>query len=145
MQIRYFSKVPYLSFFDFGSNKGLCPLFQSPLFEVSTVLDQLTNKVVTCNNLSSESMEKNSMQWNRNADLNNKHITGTMTWHKNRLFILGNPEIIPQRSKVKRSFNVTTYGSQVEWLGTSSTDFCFNLINTQTKFIWLIMIINKLR
>ena len=27
MQIRYFSKVPYLKFFDFGSNKGLCPLF----------------------------------------------------------------------------------------------------------------------
>ena len=37
MQIRDFSKVPYLSFFDFGSNKGLCPLFQSPLFGVSSV------------------------------------------------------------------------------------------------------------
>ena len=31
-------KVPYLPFFDFGSNKGLCPLFQSPLFGVSSVV-----------------------------------------------------------------------------------------------------------
>ena len=31
-------KVPYLPFFDFWSNMGLCPLFQSPLFGVSTVL-----------------------------------------------------------------------------------------------------------
>ena len=41
MQIRDFSKVPYLSFFDFGSNKGLCPLFQSPLFGVSTVVPNM--------------------------------------------------------------------------------------------------------
>ena len=32
-----FSKVPYLSFFDFGPNKGLFPLFQNPLFGVSSV------------------------------------------------------------------------------------------------------------
>ena len=36
MQIRDVSEVPYLSFSDLGSNKGLCSLFQSPLFEVST-------------------------------------------------------------------------------------------------------------
>ena len=36
-QIRDFPGVPYLPFFDFESNKGLCPLFKSPLFGVSTV------------------------------------------------------------------------------------------------------------
>ena len=28
-----------MPFFDFGSNKGLCPLFQSPLFGVSIVIE----------------------------------------------------------------------------------------------------------
>ena len=37
IQKRDFSKVPYLLFFVLGLNKRLCPLLQSPLFEVSTV------------------------------------------------------------------------------------------------------------
>ena len=33
MQIRYFSKVPYLPFFDFGSSKELCPHSTVPYLE----------------------------------------------------------------------------------------------------------------
>ena len=49
MQTREFSRVSYLPFFDFGSNKGLCPLFQSPLFGVFTVdTDELSPFNKTC-------------------------------------------------------------------------------------------------
>ena len=65
------------------------------------------------------------MKWNRNNDLNDKHIKGTMTWHKNRLFILGS------QGEPKTPFNNSMFESQVEWLGKSSIDFCHKLINAE--------------
>ena len=35
------TKVPYLQFSDFGLNKGLYSLFQSPLFEASILVEKV--------------------------------------------------------------------------------------------------------
>ena len=51
MQITDFLEVPYLPFFDFESNKGLCPLFKSPLFGVSSVFAHDFEKCAKLSNL----------------------------------------------------------------------------------------------
>ena len=66
IRIRDFWKVPYLSFLNLGSNKGLYPLFQSPLFGVFSVYYNIHIVVLTnffVRNLRLYSVGKRCEKW----------------------------------------------------------------------------------